>query len=217
MSYTFSKKLASHLPGVWGPEKKIHLAAPHFRWKLLVLGRKTVVFKVWPMLIKWIVQLYEPLFQIVVECNLIGSNLSPFGEDCYRAFFKHIHMWPAHCEIIIVMWRFSDVQFLCVWCDVTFLRLIRGAGYKLKVTFIQIVTTEMRSSQDVIHHHMFRRLYIYIYMFRRQGEKPNVKSKLHLPPASWEQFRMPKHTIEERNKVLPTSTMALVGFCLGTY
>ena len=114
MSYTFSKKLASHLPGVWGPEKKIHLAAPHFRWKLLVLGRKTVVFKVWPMLIKWIVQLYEPLFQIVVECNLIGSNLSPFGEDCYRAFFKHIHMWPAHCEIIVVMWRFSDVQFLCV-------------------------------------------------------------------------------------------------------
>jgi len=52
-------------------------------------------------------------------------------------------------------------------------------------------------------------------MFRRQGEKPNVKSKLHLPPASWEQFRI--QNIEERNKILPTSTMALVGFCLGTY
>ena len=155
----------------------------------------------------------EPLFQIVqwewfVECNLIGSNLSLFGEDCYRSFFKHIHMWPGLCEIIIVMWRFSDVQFLCFWCDVIFLCLVRGAGYKLKVKHIHVASTQMRSSQDAIKN--TTRATFYIYMFRRPGKTSNVKSKLHLPPASWEQFRIP--LFKEWNNILPTSTMALVGF-----
>lgn len=69
-------------------------------------------------------------------------------------------LWDYHCHVEI----FRCTVFMCLMGCYIFAPNSR-CRVQIEVKFIQIVTTEMRSSQDVIHHHMFRRLYIYVYIY----------------------------------------------------